>query len=245
MRFQTPLVPARLIRRYKRFLADVVLEEGGREVTAHCPNPGAMLGLKDEGMRIWLEPNEDPKKKLKYGWRLAELESGHFASIDTAMPNRAVKEALHGGRIAELAAYSSVRPEVAYGTGSRVDFLLTGDGLPDAYVEVKNVHLRRSGDWAEFPDCVTTRGTKHLQELIEVKRSGARAVMLYLVTRTDCRRLKMAGDLDPKYAETFDLARAHGIEMMCYGTDISPKGVAVTHALPVDSKSQAIGSSST
>lgn len=245
MRFQTPLVPARLIRRYKRFLADVVLEGSGREVTAHCPNPGAMLGLKDEGMRIWLEPNDDPRKKLKYGWRLAELDDGHFASIDTGMPNRAVKEALHLTRISELADYPHIRPEVTYGTGSRVDFLLSGDGLPDAYVEVKNVHLRRIGGWAEFPDCVTARGAKHLHELIEVAQSGARAVMLYLVTRTDCNRLKIAGDLDPKYAESFDLARACGVEMICYATEITPEGVTVTKPLPVDPEKQAISRTGT
>ena len=238
MRFQTPLVPARLIRRYKRFLADVVLEETGQEVTAHCPNPGAMLGLKDEGMRIWLEPNDDPKKKLKYGWRIAELPEDNFACIDTGLPNRVVKEALIDARIAPLASYQTVKPEVPYGTGSRVDFLLTQDGLPDAYVEVKSVTLRRQGDWAEFPDCVTDRGAKHLRELIEVAETGARAVMLYLVSRTDCDRLKMAADLDPVYAESFDLARAQGVEMLCYSSEISPQGMTLGDPLFIDPTAQ-------
>ena len=238
MRFQTPLVPARLIRRYKRFLADVVLEETGQEVTAHCPNPGAMLGLKDDGMRIWLEPNDDPKRKLKFGWRLAELSNGDFACIDTGIPNRVVKEALLGGQIPELASYLIVKPEVAYGTGSRVDFLLTQNGLQDAYVEVKSVTLRRDQDWAEFPDCVTTRGAKHLRELTEVAQNGGRAVMLYLVSRTDCGKLKMAADLDPKYAEAFDTARANGVEVLCYSCDISTKGMTLTKALPIDPSQQ-------
>ncbi|EPX77666.1 DNA/RNA nuclease SfsA [Litoreibacter arenae] len=233
MRFQTPLIPARLIRRYKRFLADVVLEDTGEEVTAHCPNPGAMLGLKGDGTRVWLEPNDDPRKKLKYGWRFAELSGGHFACVDTGLPNRVVKEALLAGQISELSNYRNVRPEVAYGTGSRVDFMLSQDGLPDAYVEVKSVTLRREGDWAEFPDCVTARGAKHLQELIEVAQAGARAVMLYLVSRTDCGKLRMATDLDPNYAQTFDLARANGVEMICYASHISPDGITLANALPI------------
>jgi len=240
MRFQTPLVPARLIRRYKRFLADVVIEATGEEVTAHCPNPGAMLGLKDEGMRIWLEPNDDPKKKLKYGWRLAELEDGHLAGIDTGMPNKVVGEGLRDGAFAELAAYTGIRPEVRYSTNSRIDFLLTQEGLPDAYVEVKNVHLRRNGDWAEFPDCVTARGAKHLRDLMEVKAQGGRAVMLYLVQRTDCARLKLAADLDSVYAQTFDEARAAGVEVLCYGTTITTEGVWVAGQLPVDPLPQAL-----
>jgi sugar fermentation stimulation protein A len=234
MRFQTPLVPARLIRRYKRFLADVRLDETGQEVTAHCPNPGAMLGLKDDGMRIWLEPNDDPKKKLKFGWRIAELPEGDFACIDTGLPNRVVKEALLDRQIPELACYQTVKPEVPYGTGSRVDFLLKQDGLQDAYVEVKSVTLRRNADWAEFPDCVTARGAKHLRELTDIAQGGRRAVMLYLVSRTDCGRLKMATDLDPKYAEAFDKARAGGVEMLCYSCDISTSGIALTNALPID-----------
>ncbi len=232
MRFQTPLVPGRLVRRYKRFLADVELESG-RVVTAHCPNPGSMMGLSDPGLRVWLEPNEDPRKKLKYGWRLAELPNGHWSGIDTAVPNRVVAEALVARAVPELAAYATVRPEVAYGTRSRVDFLLTGPGLPDAYVEVKNVHLRRDGDWAEFPDSVTTRGAKHLRELADVVAAGHRAVMLYLVQRTDCARLRMAADLDPGYVAAFADAHRAGVEMLCYGTRISCEGVHLGPALPV------------
>ena len=159
MLFQTPLVPGTLIRRYKRFLADVELDTG-EVVVAHCPNPGSMMGLKEPGLRVWLEPNDDPKKKLKFGWRVAE-PGGVMVGIDTAVPNRIVKEAFAARQVAELADYTNVRPEVAYGTRSRIDFLLTEPGLPDAYVEVKNVHLLREDDWAEFPDSVTARGAKH------------------------------------------------------------------------------------
>lgn len=233
MRFSTPLVPGRLIRRYKRFLADVELEAGG-EVTAHCPNPGSMMGLSDPGLRVWLEPNDDPKKKLKYGWRLAELGGDHWSGIDTAVPNRVVGEALAEGAVAELAAYQQIRPEVRYGTNSRVDFLLTGPGLPDAYVEVKNVHLRRDADWAEFPDSVTARGAKHLAELSQMVTQSHRAVMLYLVQRTDCARFRLARDLDPAYGVAFDAAHAAGVEAICYDTRIGRDGVWLNRALPID-----------
>ena len=159
MRFQTQLVPARLIRRYKRFLADCRLEDTGEEVIAHCANPGSMMGLAEPGSRIWLEPNDDPKKKLNYGWRLVDHENGHFTGVDTALPNRAMKAALIAGEVTPLAAYAEVRPEVKYGENSRIDFLLRGDGLPDAYVEVKSVTLSRETGLAEFPDSVTTRGS--------------------------------------------------------------------------------------
>jgi len=233
MRFPTPLVPARLIRRYNRFLADAELESG-EAVTAHCPNPGSMMGLAEPGSRIWLEPNDDLKRKLRWGWRLVELPGGHWSGIDTAVPNRVVKEALAAGAIPRLAGYGRARPEVMYGTASRVDFLLTEPGRPNAYVEVKNVHLRRTDDWAEFPDSVTARGARHLAELADMAWQGHRAVMLYLVQRTDCTRLRMAADLDPAYAAAFDAARAAGVEMLCHGTRIDRAGVEIGPELPVD-----------
>jgi len=232
MRFQTPLVPGRLIRRYNRFLADVTLDTG-EDVTAHCPNPGSMMGLRDAGLRIWLERNDDPKRKLRYAWRLAELPGGHWAGIDTAVPNRVVKEALIARAVAPLEGYGRVRPEVLYGEKSRVDFLLTEPGLPDAYVEVKNVHLRRTDDWAEFPDSVTARGARHLAELSAMVAQGHRAVMLYLVQRTDCARLRMAPDLDPAYAAAFVAARDAGVEMLCYGTRVDTAGVFMAGPMPV------------
>lgn len=232
MRFQTPLVPGRLIRRYKRFLADIELESG-EVITAHCANPGAMLGLKDEGMKVWLEPNDDPKRKLKYGWRLVELPGDHWVGIDTAVPNRVVKEALLARQVPALAAYGTVRPEVKYGQKSRVDFLLSEPGLPDAYVEVKNVHLLRESDWAEFPDSVTKRGARHLEELSDMVAQGHRAVMLYVVQRTDCGRFRLAADLDPAYAAAFDAARAAGVEILCHACTISPEEIRLDRALPV------------
>lgn len=232
MRFQTPLIPAILIRRYKRFLADVRLEDG-RVVVAHCPNPGSMMGLKDEGLKVWLEPNDDPARKLKYGWRLVELPDGHFVGVDTAVPNRAVRAALEAGEVKALATYGTVRPEVKYGEASRIDFLLSQAGLPDVYVEVKSVTLMRNAGLAEFPDSVTARGTKHLAELARMVAAGHRAVMLYLVQRTDCNRFTLASDIDPVYASAYGKARAAGVEVICIGTKITPCGVWLTDELEV------------
>jgi len=226
MQFPTPLIPATLIKRYKRFLADCRLEDG-REVTAHCANPGSMMGLAEPGLRIWLEPNDDPKKKLKYGWRLVEHGAGHFTGVDTSVPNRALKAALEAGAVTALAAYTTVRTEVKYGQNSRIDFLLSGAGLPDAYVEVKSVTLSRQPGLAEFPDSVTARGAKHLRELAAMAEAGHRAVMLYLVQRTDCDRFQLAADIDPTYAAEFDAARASGVEKLVIGTEITPEGVRV------------------
>ena len=235
MRFQTKLVPARLVRRYKRFLADCTLADG-QEVTAHCANPGSMAGLADPGQRIWIEPNDDPKKKLKYGWRLVEHDGGHFTGVDTGVPNRLVGAALRGGAIPELRGAANVRAEVNYGAASRVDFLLTGNG-PDTYVEVKSVTLCRRPGLAEFPDSVTARGARHLAELAHMARAGHRAVMLFVVQRTDCTRAAVAGDIDPAYARAFAAARNDGVEVLCVDTRISPEGITLGGPLPWDHSS--------
>lgn len=232
MEFARPLIPARLVKRYKRFLADASLEDGS-VVTAHCGNPGAMLGLAEPGAAIWLEPTDAPGRKLRFAWRLVELDDGHLAGIDTAVPNRVVAEALAARAVPPLAGYDTVRPEVRYGTGSRVDFLATGPGLPPAYVEVKNVHLRREADWAEFPDSITARGARHLADLAAEAAAGHRAVMLYLVQRTDCARFRLAADIDPAYAAAFARARSAGVEALCFAACITRAGVWLDRALPV------------
>ncbi len=232
MRFQTPLVPARLIRRYKRFLADIRLEDG-RDVTAHCANPGSMMGLKDEGIKIWVEPNDDPKKKLKYGWRLVDHENGHFTGVDTSLPNRALRAAIMARDVPELADYKTVKPEQKYGENSRIDFLLQQQGLPDAYVEVKSVTLSRQPGLAEFPDSVTARGTKHVGELAEMARQGHRAILFYLVQRTDCTSVGIAADIDPAYATAFATALEAGVECIAYDTLITPDAITLNQPLPL------------
>lgn len=232
MRFQTELVPATLIQRYKRFLADCRLDDG-REITAHCANPGSMMGLAEPGTRIWLEPNDDPRKKLKFGWRLVEHANGRYTGVDTSMPNKVVRAALIEQKIALMSAYSQVRPEQKYGANSRIDFLLSGEGLPDAYVEVKSVTLSRQNGLAEFPDSVTARGAKHLDELATIARAGQRAVMLYFVQRTDCTRFTLANDIDYTYAVACERALLAGVEMLCLGTHISPEEITISDAIPV------------
>ncbi|WP_420861492.1 DNA/RNA nuclease SfsA [Algirhabdus cladophorae] len=230
MRFQTPLIPGTLIRRYMRFLSEVELETGD-VVRAHCPNPGSMLGMKDAGLRVWLEPNDDPKKKLNYGWRLIEYPDGTWAGIDTSLPNKLVKTALADKAIPELAAYPSIKPEQKYGQNSRVDFLLQGPDLPDAYVEVKSVTLSRKTGLAEFPDSVTDRGAKHLAELAQVAAAGHRAILFYVVQRTGCTHVQVASDIDPAYASAYAAARQAGVEVIAYATQIDQFGVSLTHPL--------------
>ncbi|WP_380056359.1 DNA/RNA nuclease SfsA [Falsihalocynthiibacter sp. SS001] len=230
MLFDTPLIPARLIRRYKRFLADVRLETG-EEVVAHCPNPGSMMGLASEGMRVWLEPNDDPKKKLKYGWRLVEHADGAFAGIDTGRANRIVAEGLATGKIASLGQYTNVRSEVKYGTRSRVDFLLS-EGNEDCYLEVKSATLVREAPLVEFPDSVTARGAKHLDELAEMVRQGHRAVLFFLVQQTGATKIDVARDIDPTYAQAFDRAQECGVEVLSYGCEISPTGIELSNPVP-------------
>ncbi len=225
MKFDIPLIPATLIRRYKRFLADVTLKDGG-QVTAHVANPGSMLGMKHEGLRVWLEPNDDPKRKLKYSWKLAELEDGTLVGVDTSLPNKVVSEALADGLAAEL-GYAHIRPEVKYGENSRVDFLLTDDGRPDCYLEVKSVTLSRAAGLGEFPDSVTKRGAKHMAELAHMVAKGHRAILLYLVQRNDINRFAVAGDIDPEYLKAVTKAKAAGVEVLCYGTAITTQGVSL------------------
>ena len=229
MEFATPLIAARLIRRYKRFLVDVRLPDG-TEAMAHCPNPGSMMGMADEGIKIWLEPNDDPRKKLKYGWRLIEQDDGHFVGVDTSVPNRVVGLALLAHQIAGLPPYDGVRPEVKYADKSRIDFLLSG--AVDTYVEVKSVTLSRTAGLAEFPDSVTARGAKHLEALTQMVAQGHRAVMFYMVQRTDCAALSLAADIDPAYAAAFARATKAGVQVLAYDCAIDPKGVTLRRPMP-------------
>jgi len=231
MRFPTPLIEARLIRRYKRFLADVEMA-GGEIVTVHCANPGAMTGLAAPGSRVFLSRSANPKRKLPLSWELVEADGG-LVGINTAHPNRLAEEAIRAGAIPELAGYPEAAREVRYGRNSRVDLLLTGPGRPDTYVEVKNAHLMREPGLAEFPDSVTARGAKHLAELAAMVAVGHRAMMLFVVQRSDARSFAVARDIDPAYGKAFDLARAGGVEMLAWRCDLSVDEIAVAAPVPV------------
>lgn len=230
MDFPQPLVRGRLVSRYKRFFADVVLEDGAA-VTAHCPNPGAMLGLNMPGLPVWLSKSDDPKRKLAHTLELVEVDGG-MVGVNTMHPNRLVAEALAADAIPEVRGYASHRREVKYGAASRVDFLLEHLDRAPCWLEVKNVHLRRSGTLAEFPDCVAARSLKHLAELKAMVAEGHRAVMLFVVQRTDCDSFAACADLDAKYAAgLIDAARA-GVEVLCYDCDISPSAVRINRPVP-------------
>jgi sugar fermentation stimulation protein A len=222
-------MPARLVRRYKRFLADVVLADGS-ETTAHCPNSGRMLGLDAPGSRVWLSQGK-AGRKLPLTLELVEVEGG-LVGVNTMHPNRLAEEAIRAGLVPALAGYAEIRREVAFDAGSRVDLLLRSPDRPDCYVEVKNVHLKRTGG-AEFPDAVTARGTKHLLALRRQVEQGARAVMLYVVQRTDCASFAIAGDLDPAYAAAFEQALAGGVEALCFACAIDLTEIRLAGPLPL------------
>jgi len=230
MKFETELIKGTLIKRYKRFLADVTLENG-EVVTAHCANSGSMLSVKDEGATVWLSPSNNPKRKLKYTWEIIEVE-GCSVGINTGHPNKIVEEAILAGQIKELTGYAKLRREVKYGQNSRIDVLLEDDDKPKCYVEVKNVTLKR-GQNADFPDAVTARGAKHLRELGDMVEEGHRAVMFYLVQRSDCAIMDIARDIDPTYDEELKAAIKRGVEVICYQCDVGLDEIKVTSALDV------------
>jgi sugar fermentation stimulation protein A len=234
MYFPSPLVPATLIRRYKRFLADVTLPNG-EEITAHVANPGAMTGLDAPGSRVWLSKSDNPKRKLPYSWELVEVDFGSGAElvgVNTGHPNLLVAESLASKAIPGL-DYTSVRREVKYGKNSRVDFLLESEGQPPCYVEIKNVHLMRSPGLAEFPDCVTARGAKHLDELGSMVAQGAHALMLFVIQIGSAGRFSLARDIDPGYGKAFDRARKMGVAAVAWKCAISHEGIGVVEQVPI------------
>jgi sugar fermentation stimulation protein A len=235
MNFREPLIPATLVKRYKRFLADVVLPSG-EAITAHVANPGAMTGLAAPGARVWLSKSGKASRKLPYSWELVEVDLGagpELIGINTAHPNLLAAEAIAAGAIAELAGYASTRREVKYGRNSRVDFLLEAPDRPACYVEVKNVHLMRRAGLAEFPDSVTARGAKHRDELAAVAAAGGRAVMLFLIQIGSAARFALARDIDPAYGAAFDRARAAGVEAVAYRCRIEHKAITLAGPVPI------------
>lgn len=228
MHFSPFLTKATLTRRYKRFLADAVLQSG-EEVVAHCANPGAMTGCAKTGSTIWLSPSSNPKAKLDWRWELVDVGTS-LVLINTGRTNKIVEEALLAGQLPEVSDFRTVKREQKYGTGSRIDFLL--EGSRPTYVEVKNVSLA-NGTQALFPDSVTARGLKHLKELSAMAQGGARSVMLYVVARGDCTSFSLADDIDPAYAAGFKAARDAGVEMMVYSLHITSERIGFDKSLPI------------
>jgi sugar fermentation stimulation protein A len=233
MKFPSPLVRGRLVQRYKRFFADVVLDDG-TAVTAHCPNPGAMLGVNTPGLAVWLSRSDDPKRKLAHTLELVETAEGALTGVNTLHPNRIAAEALEAGLIPELVGYETIRREVKYGEASRVDFLLTSPDRPSCWLEIKNCHLSRGSGLAEFPDCVAARSSRHLRELAAMARAGDRAVVLFVVQRMDCDRFSACAELDPLFARTLDEVAGEGVEVLVYACDIDEQRVALKQRIAWD-----------
>ncbi len=223
------LLAGTLVRRYKRFLADVILEEGGL-VTVHCPNSGSMKGCAEPGSRVLLSRSPNPGRTYPLTWELVESQ-GCWAGINTALPNRLTREAIEEGIVGELRGYDAIRPEVPYGQGSRIDLLLEGPA-GRCYVEVKNVTLVEGGR-ALFPDAVTTRGQKHLRELMRVVAAGDRGVIFFTVQRGDGESVSPADAIDPEYGRLLRLALAAGVEALAYRAEVTPQEIRLTHRLPV------------
>jgi len=224
MKFTNSLLKGSLIRRYKRFLADIIIENG-EKITAHCANTGSMLGVNDPGSEVWVSPAFNPNRKLKYTWEMIRVGKS-LVGVNTTHSNQIVQDAIHRKKVTELLGYSSLRREVKYGNNSRIDILLEAPKRPDCFVEVKSVSLRR-GARAEFPDAVTTRGTKHLSELTNQVKAGNRAVMFYLVQREDCAGFTVARDIDMQYAEALANAIDAGVEVYCYKCKLTPKQISL------------------
>lgn len=224
-----PLTEGRLIKRYKRFLADVELASG-TVTTVHCPNPGSLMGLKAPGMRVWMSTSDNPKRKLPMTLELVEADGG-LVSINTNNPNKLAEEAIRSGTIEELSAFDTLRREVPYGERSRIDILLE-TSTARAYVEVKNCHLVRTPGLTEFPDSVTARGAKHLRDLKAERQAGHRAVMLFIIQRMDCDIFATAPDLDQVYHETFYEAAEAGVEILCYDCHIGLEEIYVRRRIP-------------
>jgi sugar fermentation stimulation protein A len=228
MKLPTPLHAGRLINRYKRFLADIQLESG-EVITAHCPNSGSMLGCAEPGSQVIVSHSDNPSRKLAYTWQLVKVMSG-WVGINTGLPNRLVLEGIINGQIQELGGYTDIRGEVPYGLNSRIDLLLRRPAEL-CYVEVKNVTLRRD-KLALFPDSVTTRGQKHLRELMAEKHAGHRAVAFFLVQRGDCVSVGPADTIDPTYGRLLREAAVAGVELLAYTAVVSDNEILVSHRLP-------------
>ncbi len=234
MRFSAPLVEGRLLRRYKRFLADVELRSG-ETVTAHCANPGSMLGLAGQGSRVWLSRSNNPKRKLAFSWELIEVDLGtdRRLSASTHQVQTVLSPPPSGWARSGARAIPPRGGSALYGGNSRIDILLEDGSRPPCYVEVKNVHLMREAGLAEFPDSVTARGAKHLKELSDMAISGARAVMVYFVQRGDAEAFALAEDIDPAYAAAFHEATVLGVEALALASSLTLEGLERPRAIPL------------
>ncbi|MGK0296807.1 MAG: sugar fermentation stimulation protein A [Gammaproteobacteria bacterium] len=232
MKFNNKLVEGILVKRYKRFLADVILKNGNI-ITVHTPNTGAMTGCSVPGSRVWIQDSGNSKRKYPYGWELVETSPGVLTGVNTIMANKLIHEAINSGRIVELQNIKSIKPEVSYGKEkSRIDFLIQSENAQDCYVEVKSVTLVKD-KIAYFPDAVSKRGSKHLRELINIVREGHRGVIIYCIQRNDAEFLSPADLIDPEYGILLREAISAGVEAIAYKAIVSPLELVITDSVPV------------
>jgi len=228
--FSSALTQAVLVKRYKRFLADVVLPSG-EVITVHCPNTGAMTGCCDPHSRVYLSESNNPQRKYRYTWEYATDSAGHKICVNTNNANKVVKSALTEHRISALSHYSTIVAEQKY-LNSRFDFLLQQDGYPDCYLEVKSATLA-TGTTGMFPDTVTKRGQKHCRELAQLSQQGYQAKLLFCVMRENISDFMIAEKLDPDYAKAVAHAKANGVEILCYACDLSTTNIHLSHQIPI------------
>ena len=237
MKFPDPLIRGRLIKRYKRFLTDIELQDG-KVVVAHCANSGSMLSVNDPGAEVWISPARNPDRKLRYTWEIIRI-GRTLVGVNTSHPNAIAANAVARGQIPELLGYDNLKREVKYGKNSRIDLLLKQEESgknKNCYVEIKSVTMKRDRSRnapVEFPDAITKRGTKHLVELSDMVKQGHRAVMLYLTQRVDCPAFTIAGDIDPDYENGLDRAMQAGVEVLCYSCRVTRRGITLNKPVPL------------
>ena len=221
MKFENKLISGQLIKRYKRFFVDVKI--GNKMVTAHCPNTGSMYGLLKKDNRVWLTKSDNPNRKLKYTLQIIEVNNKKIG-VNTHLTNKIIHHGLENNLIKEFANDINIRPEVKFGSNTRFDFLITKKNFK-AFLEVKNVTLSRTSGLAEFPDAVTSRGLKHINELVKASTKGFKIFILYLIQRNDCKSFKIAADIDPEYSNSLSKAVKKKLNVLCYDCKFSSKGI--------------------
>ena len=227
MKFKEKLLQGTLIKRYKRFFIDI--NYNNRVITGHCPNTGSMMGLLNEGNKVWFSKSDDTKRKLKYTLQIIE-QDGKKIGINTHLTNKIVLEALKNNRIKELEKNSVIKPEVKFGENTRFDFLITKKNYK-AFIEVKNVTLSRKTGIAEFPDAVTSRGAKHINELIKASKKGYKIYIAFVIQREDCKKFEVAKDIDPEYSKLLTKAVKKKLNILCYDCKFSPKGIILNNKI--------------
>ena len=227
MKFKEKLLQGTLIKRYKRFFAEIKYH--GKIITAHCPNSGSMLSLLNQGNIVWFSKSDNPKRKLKYTLEMISSDK-KLIGVNTQLTNKIVLEALRDKKIKNLIKYNNIKTEVKFSDNTRFDFLVSNN-KEKCFVEVKNVTLLRKKGIAEFPDSITSRGAKHLKELINAKKKGYKSYILYLIQREDCNFFRIADDIDPEYKNIFDEALKNGVKMLCYDCKLNNEEIKLNNKI--------------